>query len=910
MSDLRDGSKVGGSPPRIPERLLTAVLRDPRVREDVLGDLHAAYQKYERQSRFPGLRYWIAALDVGTRFLLPHRATGSPAPRSPRGLGGNKESLLASLLQDLRVTLRSLRRSPGFTSVALLTLTLGIGANTAIFSVVDGVLLRSLPYPEADRLVRVSVQWGRSLWAPFSVPGYWHFANNNRSFESFGALWAGATNRQWPLTQDGPPVQVDVAEMTASAFEVIGTFPQRGRFPSAEEDVPDGPAVALISDGLWVNRYGSDPSIIGRTIELNGITREVIGVMPAGYDFPNPESDVWIPYQLDPGNDNSGSHYLFGIARLASDVTLEAAITDGERLLAGYPELGYGSSWLNGMFTGEVKVQTLKGPIFGNWGNRDQITSDSRKPLPILLGTVMFVLLIACSNVANLLLVRAESQTRERAVRMALGSGRGRLIQYVMTESLLLSLTGGAAGILLAYVATRTLVAVGPASIPRLGEIGINGDVLLFTAAISVLAGLLLGVLPALRAGSKDVFVALGDGARGSTFGRDRHHARSTLIVVQVALVLVLLVGSGLMVRSFRQLVAVDPGFDTERLMTFSLSPPPGKYPYGEPVAQLYDQLVERLEAIPGATFAGGVGRVFNVSTAIYEFPVPSGEPKPTITIRRVTPGYFETMGIQIVEGRAFHPDDHNLRLRSLIISESIKQQYWPDVSALGKEIESARSVRARIVGVVGDVQLDGLDVPAVQTIYAPMLDADRSREMVRALMMTVRTDGDPNSLMLGIRAAVEDLDPDLPIAGLRSMEDVLGASLSRASFTMTLLVLAAVIALFLGSVGIYGVLAYVVGRRTGEIGIRMALGARAAEVSRMVVRQGGTLVLVGLAIGLTVAFALTRVMETILFDVSPTDPATYVAVTVLLLAVGLLASYLPARRAAMVDPVEALRAE
>ena len=528
----------------------------------------------------------------------------------------------------------------------------------------------------------------------------------------------------------------------------------------------------------------------------------------------------------------------------------------------------------------------------------------------------MFVLLIACSNVANLLLVRAETRTRERAVRMALGSGRGQLIRYVMTESLLLSLTGGAAGVLLAYIATGALIAVGPASIPRIGEIGINGNVLLFTSAISVLAGLVLGVLPALRAGSKDVFVALCDGGRGSTLGRDRHRTRSTLVVVQVALVLVLLVGSGLMLRSFQQLLAVEPGFDAERLMTFRLSPPPSKYPDGEPVAQFYDRLVERLEAIPGATSAGGIGGEYNLETQMYEFPVAQAEDRaPSFRVRRVTPGYFETMGIPLVEGREFHRDDHNLRLRSFIISESIKREYWPDASALGKEMRPWLHARARVVGVVGDIQRDGLDVPARQTVYAPMLDAARydgplSGIYVRAMTMTVRTDGDPYSLILGIRAAVAELDPDLPITDLRSMEDVLGDSVRRTSFTMTLLVLAAVIALFLGSVGIYGVLSYVVGRRTGEIGVRMALGARAAEVSRLVVRQGGTLVLIGLGIGLIGALALTRVMDAILFNVSPTDPVTYVGVTVLLLAVGLLATYLPARRAAMVDPVEALRAE
>ena len=436
--------------------------------------------------------------------------------------------MIGSILEDVRVALRTLLKARGFTAVTVLTLAVAIGANTAIFSVVDGVLFRPLPYPEADRLVTVAATTfpsaGGGGEAPFSDRGYWHFVNNNRAFDGFGAYSAGQP--QWPLTGDGQPLQVDVGMMTASAFEIVGTLPQRGRFPTAEEDVPDAPQVALLSDGLWIDYYGSDPGIIGRVIELNGQQVEVIGVMPRGYNFPTPDIDVWIPRRLDPASENFGGHHLAGIARLAPGSTIETAVADAESLIGRFDEVGYGPTWFTGIFNGGAVVRTVQEEVVGN----------ARQPLLILLGTVGFVLLIACSNIANLVLVRAEGYTRENAVRMALGSGRGRLIRYVLTESLLLAIVGGAAGILLAYLGTSALVTAAPASIPRLDEIGIRGSVLLYTGGISIFAGLLFGVLPALRSGSDKMLSALRDGGRGATIGRDRHRARSLLVVTQVAL--------------------------------------------------------------------------------------------------------------------------------------------------------------------------------------------------------------------------------------------------------------------------------------------------------------------------------------------------------------------------------------
>jgi len=812
---------------------------------------------------------------------------------------------MTSILQDLRVASRSLAKARTFSAVTVVTLAIAIGSNTAIFSVVDGVLLRSLPYPEADRIVRVAArtlpQAGGGPEAPFSDRGFWHFVENNRSFEVFGGYEGGAA--QWPLTSDGDPLQVNVALMTRSAFDVIGVPPARGRLPAPEEDVPDAPLVVLISNELWVDRYGSDPGIIGRSIELNGASREVIGVMPPAYDFPTPQTDVWAPDRLNPASENFGGHHIASIARLRPDVTIEEATADAESLIARFSEVGYGPQWFQGIFSGEAAVRTLK----------DEIVGDARAPLLILLGTVVFVLLIACANVANLLLVRAESRTRERAVRVALGSGRARLTAYVMTESLLLSLAGAVLGVAFAWVGTRLLVAAGPTSIPRLSEIGINGSVLLFTAAIAVGAGVLFGALPALRAGSRRSWGVLRDGGRGTTIGKDRHFARNTLVIGQVALALMLLVGSGLVVRSFQELRSVDPGFEADRVMTFRLSLPPNKYSTPDATAQFYDELVERLEAIPEATDAAGISNLpltgggAILTTQIDDHPTPEGEFPPTFSIRRATPGYFASMGIPIIEGREFTPEDHQARLGSLLISGSVKRQYWPNESALGKRMTTA-GAPARVVGVVGDLHDAGLEIPAEQFVYKPMLDSVGGG--VRAMMMAVRTDGDPNTLVTGIRATVQALDPTLPITQIRTMEDIVGDSLSRTSFTMTMLLLAALVSLFLGAVGIYGVLSYVAEQRTAEMGIRLALGADAAAVRSLIVRQGMTLAMAGIVLGLAGAAGLGGVMNSVLFGVSRLDPVTLIAVSATFLAVAALACALPAARAARTSPAIALRAD
>ena len=618
----------------------------------------------------------------------------------------------SSLLHDVRVAIRGLRKAPGLTFVVVLTLAVAIGANTAIFSVVESVLLQPLPYPDEDRIVRVAATVHESRGAtgdrgnPFSDRGYWHFVNNNRSFVKLGGYIGVAV--PGPLTGDGPPRTVRAGLMTLSAFEVLGVFPELGRLPAPEEDAPGGPSVALLSHALWESQYGSDPAIVGRIINMNGTPREVIGVMPASYDFPTPDVDLWVLLRLDPASSNFGGHYISAIARLAPGVTTEAASGDARSLIARFNELGYDRSWFEGIFDGGAVVRPL----------RDVIVGDAREPLLIVLGTVGFVLLIACSNIANLLLVRAEGRRRENAVRMALGGSRARLARPVFVESALLALIGGIAGVLLAYAATDALVFMAPAGIPRLGEIGVSGAALAFTAAVSVLAAVLFSVLPALGSISAKTMGALRDGGRTATFGRDRHRTRNALVMTQVALAFVLVIGSGLMVRSFDALRSVDPGFSADDLLIFTVRPLSTKYEGAEAVAQFYDRLIERLEAVPGVTRVGAINALPLMSdgpeltTVIEEFPPAEGEFPPVFAVRRTTPGYFEAMRIPVVEGRAFTSDDHDRRLGSVIISRSVKDRYWPDTSALGKRITVA-GVPTRVVGVVGDVRATGLDLAA-----------------------------------------------------------------------------------------------------------------------------------------------------------------------------------------------------
>jgi len=842
------------------------------------------------------------------------RQFGNPASVKQRARENDPLFRLESFVSDVRHTLRSLRRSPGFTIAAVLTLAVSIGATTAIFSVVDGVLLRPMPFPNPDRLVRVTLhtrpQANATVEMPFAELGFFHLLNNNRTFAKVGgvSVFAGTNgNDEWALTGIGAPYPLAVARMTAAAFEVLGVPPQLGRFPTAAEDRPRGAPVLLLSDTLWRTMFNASPSIVGSTVQMNGAPWEVIGVMPASFKFPRPTVDVWIPFRLDPTSKAIGPPSIGFIARLAPDATIESATADAERLVTGFAEIGYPLNWTRDILTGTAHVRTVK----------DDVVGRSRRPLLTLLGTMAFLLLIGCSNVANLFQVRAEARAVEAAVRVALGAGRRRVVQLLLTEGVIVALAGGIGGVALAYGGLRTLVAIAPASIPRLDEIGINLMVLAFTAGVSVAAGLLFALLPALRTASSRVLSSLRAGRSGN-IGREHHVARRGLVVAQIALALALFVGSTLMVRSFSALSAINPGFDPSRVLTFRIAPAATRHSDGEDTARFYDTLLEKVRAIPGVTAAGatsflpmtggigGLGGPF-LGTEIEDFPLDTGVRAPNSVFRRATPGYFETMRIPVIEGRTFIADDHQRRLGSAIISESLKNKYWPRSSALGKKVTIAGGP-ARIVGVVADVHDTALDAPTEPVVYKAMLDERGGG--VRGMAVTIRTSRDPLEVLPDVRRTITELDPELPVSDIQTMQTVVRASISRTSFTMTVLVLAAGIALFLGAVGIYGVMAYGVVQRTGEIGLRQALGADRASVFRLIFRDGLRMDALGIIVGLAASIGLGRTLSSLLYGVSPYDGVTLLLAGVVFLVVGALASAIPVSRAVRVPPIVALRGD
>jgi putative ABC transport system permease protein len=868
-----------------------------------------------------------AHLDLETRANLERGLSPDEASAAARRRFGNPVVVkqqareadplfrLETLVDDVRHTLRSLRRSPAFAITAVLTLAVAIGATTAIVSTVDGVLLRPLPFPDPERLVRVTLrtlpQAGvDGVEMPFAELGFFHFVTNGRAFSRIGgvSVFAGTNSvAEWALTGEGAPYPLTVARMTAAAFEVIGIPPRHGRFPTAAEDVPGGPLVIVLSEALWRRAFGSNPAIVGRTVQVNGAPHEVIGVMPDSFKFPGPGIDVWLPFQLDPASKNTDRPSIGFIARLAPGETIESADADAERLIARFGEIGYAPYWTRDVFTGEAHVRTVKEDLVG----------DARRPLMILLGTMIFVLLIACSNVANLFQVRAEARALDAAVRIALGSGRRRLVQLVLTEGVVIGLLGGVAGTLLAYGGLRVLVAAAPASIPRLEDIAINTRVLAFAAAVSILAGLFFALIPALRTGSPRILRSL-HGGRSGVMGRDWQWARGGLVVAQVALALALFVGSALMVRSFAALRAIDPGFDASNVLTFRISPGPVRHAGGEPVSRFFDALLEDLRALPGVTAAGaasflpmtggigGLGGPF-LGTEIEDVPTAAGTSPPTFVFRRATPGYFEALRIPLIEGRTFTADDHQRRLGTVIISKSIKERYWPGTSALGKLVTVA-GAPARVVGVVGDVHDTALHVPPEPVVYKPMLDQKGGG--VRAMTVTIRTSGDPAGMMPAVRRAIESLDSDLPVSDIQSMQTVVGDSMSRTSFTMAMLVLAAGVALFLGAVGIYGVMAYGVGQRTGEIGVRQALGADRGSVFRLILREGLLMSGTGILFGVAASLGLGQALSSLLYGVSPYDLVTLLAGVVVFLGIALLASAIPVSRAVRISPATALRGD
>jgi predicted permease len=814
---------------------------------------------------------------------------------------------------EVRYAVRTLARAPRFTVVAAFTLALGIGATSSIFSAVNGVLLQPLPYPDSDRIV--------GLWhgAPDlgydqfgTSPGIFHqYQSENQVYEAMGLYLALERN----LTEEGDAERVPATASTHGLFEVLGVQPMLGRTYTAEEATEGGPSVVVLSHGLWQRRFGGTPDILGRTMQVDGYPNEIIGVMPPGFDFGGVDrkSDLWLPLHVDLENGQPGTFSYQGVARLRPGVTPEVAVAQETALLERVRERwADAEAFINFLDAGGFH------PIVH--GLKEEVVGDMERPLWILLGTVGFVLLIACGNVANLFLVRAEGRQREMAVRAAMGAGRGRITGQFLAESLVLAGMGGVAGLAVAWWGTPLLLRMAPPELPRLDQISMDGSVLLFTLGVTALAALLFGMVPALRYDVPGLLGVLRYAGRGTTEGRERHHLRNALVVGQTALAMVLLVGSGLLVKSFREIRQIDPGFDTEGILTFRLSLPDTEYPGAQQPAAFHQELLDRLRALPGVEAVGGASQIpldQNISGTAHEIediPTASGELPPMFWYKYATPGYFEAMGISVVAGRAFERADHEGNHGNIIVSRALADRLWPGEDVLGKRIRIAGDTAEvgweRIVGVVEDTRDHGLREDPVQVVYHAMVGprVDEGYHLTD-LSYAIRAES-PTQLVGTVRRIVQEMNPNLPLAGIQTIETIVSDSIVRLTFTALALGVAAVMALILGAVGLYGVLSYVVSQRTQEIGVRMALGAQAGQVQGMVVASGARLALLGLVVGVVGAGALTRLLQGLLFGTQPLDPITFAGMSVLLLAVGFLASYLPARKAATVDPVTSMRAE
>jgi putative ABC transport system permease protein len=807
-----------------------------------------------------------------------------------------------NLLNDLRYAARVLLKKPGFTVVAVVTLALGIGANTAIFSVVNAVLLNPLPYHQPQRLVAV--------WETNAQPGA---EINNRNevalgnfldwragqsvFDQIAALYFANVN----MTGDAEPERIQSAVVTTNLFQTLGVEPAVGRWFLAEEENPSSPRVAVISHGLFERRFGADPGVVGKTLTLGGNPVTVVGIMPRAFDleFPvNLHVEMWLPMRIESANADRRSHYLYVLGRLKEGVSVEQAQSDMS-MLAG----GLGERYPKTNADRGANVVLLHKQLVGN----------VRPLLYVLFAAVGFVLLIACTNVANLQLARVSARRKEIVVRIALGASRWRLVRQLLTESLMLSVLGGLSGLLLAYWGVDLLVALTPPDVPRLGEIGLDAQVFAWTLGVSVTTGVLFGLVPALAASKPDLAESLKESGR-STSGPGRSRARSLLVVSEVALALVLLIGAGLMIRSLARLQQVSPGFEPKNLLTMNISLPSRKYREKQQINTFFDQLFERVRAVPGVEAVCGIDPLpLSGSNGTTGFEVEGGPAlafadRPEVGQRTITPGYFQTMQIPLLRGRAFGDRDREDTPRVVVISDGLARRFWPGEEAIGKRLGFAASdpqVWHEIVGIVGDVKHERLDADPKPELYFPY------RQYPNTFMsLVVRTSSDSPGMIAAIRNQVLAVDSDQPVFDIKTMEQRMSKTMASSLFVTLLLGLFAALATLLSAVGIYGTMAYTVSQRTHEIGIRMALGAKPLDVLRLVVGQGMTLTLIGVVIGLGAAFGLTRLMATLLFGVTATDPLTFISVALALGAVALVASFIPARRATRVDPMEALRYE
>jgi predicted permease len=878
-------------------RLLLLVRRSKfrsELEEEMMFHRAQAQKDFEAEGMTPKAARLAAARQFGN--------TASLRERSHEEIGFRFETVM----QDLRYACRQLWMNPGFTVVITLTLALSIGTNSAIFSVVDAVLLKSLPYPEADRLVRLFLSNSNYPQFPLNPFDFLDFRSRNRSFESMAAY----TRNNMQLSGSGEPVRLNGFAVTSGYFHVLGLKPRLGREFDYQAEIHGNGSQVILSDGVWRTKFDADPNIVGRRITLDLQPFTVIGVMPPGTEHPGNDYhalpfgnsvDVWAPFTFEGNPAQRGSHYIEGIGRLNSGVTPEQAKAEMNAIMT---QLGHEHE-------GDAGWNVLVIPL------SQEVVGANRTMLLVLLGTVGMVLLIACANAANLLLARAAARQREVAVRLALGAPRTRLIRQMLTESLLISLIGGGLGALLAIEGVRALVSLLPAGFPRAAEIHVNAPVFAFTLLISAATGILFGLAPALQASRTDPRQGLHEGGRSATGSRGQQRLRSLLVISEVSLACVLLIGAGLMLRSFLNLMHIDPGFRQDHVLTASLSLPQTRYKSATEITGFYNRLVNGMGAVPGV-LSTGIGS--DLPWTGYDenaggFTIEGKQPPPHSEFHAryhwASQDYFRSLGIPLIHGRFFNPAETNFKESPLvlIVNKALAERYWPGEEVVGKRITFADNPKPSdwitIVGEVGDVKDKPNSAGAEPAFWWPprqRLDPD--------IYLVVRSNGDPQSLISAVREQVRSLDPSLAVADIRLMDQIADAGIATPRFAFFLVGLFAALAVVLAAIGIYGVISYSVSQRIPEFGLRLALGAPRSGLMRLVLVQAGRLAVAGTVFGVMAALAMARVLQSLIYKVSAADPLTFALVGLVVLAVALLACYIPARRAAKASPMVALRAE
>ena len=812
---------------------------------------------------------------------------------------------LERVWQDVRYGLRMIRRNPGFAVVAILTLALGIGANSAMFSIINGVLLRPLPYPEADRLINIRAEdRARGITdLNISYPRFTLIQEQSRTLESVGALVAQNSN----LTVQGNPEQVESALATSGFFKALGVSPSMGRGFLPEEEQTGGANVAMITNAFWHNHFGGQQDVIGRTISIDARSVEIVGVLPASFQylFQQPGPQIWFPRVfetsfLTPDRIRAGASFMGVIARVRPGVSIAAAENELVSLNDTYRKT-YPGFYDAGRYTAHATSM------------KEYLVSGVRASLLVLLTAVGFVLLIGCTNLAGLLLARSTARRKEMAIRQALGASRGRLVRQLLTESLLLSFVGGGIGILMAANTPVLMRLLPPGTLLRINNVSMDSRVVWFSLALCILTGIALGVIPALQVSSYKLHDSLKEATRGSTGGVRAGRSRSALVVAQVAVALVLVCSAGLLIKSFGKLMQVSPGFDSDQVMTFNFSLPLSKYPHRPEQAEFYRRMVEAVQQAPGMQFAA-VNTILPMASSLFTNICPEGivcqggGKDPVTAVRSISPDYFKTMRIPLLRGREFNQFDTGTSKIVCIVNESLANQYFPGQDAVGRFIVLPfGNIKMEIAGVVGDVKFNGLNQDDFAELYYPQ---QQSPVPVSASTLVVRSDMPAQPIVNAVREIARKLDSDLPVTNILSMNEVISTSVAQPRLTARLIAGFALLALTLAAIGIYGVMAYSVAQRKHEMAIRIALGAGPASILKLIAKQGLALIFAGIAIGIVATLALTRYFETILFQISAHDPFTIIGVTGLLIGVGMLACYIPARRAMSVDPITALRDE